>query len=40
MLKGGLPPVEVVWTTAQPTLAGITATASLGTLAEPVTFSD
>lgn len=41
VLKGGaLPAVDVVWTTSQPTLVGIRATASLGTLAEPVTFSN
>lgn len=39
VLKGGaLPAVGVVWTTPQQSLSGVSATASLGTLARPVTF--
>ncbi|WP_369045172.1 sigma-70 family RNA polymerase sigma factor [Sinomonas sp. P10A9] len=39
VLKGGaLPAVGVVWTTTQQSLSGVSATASLGTLAQPVTF--
>lgn len=40
VLKGGaLPPVGIAWTTTQRTLAGIVATASLGSLAAPAVFT-